>query len=148
MHAEVTHVANTTFETKIRNHVFIMDTQASSGGDNQGPTPKEILIASIIGCTAMDVIAILKKYKMVPTKFTAAADAEVRSEHPRVFNGVKILFVIEGADITSERVNEAIEASLTKFCGVSAMVSKVVPISYSTQLNGRDVGQGEASFQI
>lgn len=63
MQAEITYLGNTAFETKVRNHVFVMDTQASSGGDNKGPTPKELLIASVIGCTAMDIIAILKNTK-------------------------------------------------------------------------------------
>ena len=148
MHAELTHLTNNTLETKIRNHIFMMDTQASAGGDNKGPSPKELLIASVIGCTAMDVLAILKKHKMIPTKLTISADAEPRAEHPRIFKGVDILFVIEGAEITSERVNEAIEASLTKFCGVSAMISKIVPIRYRTQLNGQEIGVGEAKFQI
>lgn len=146
MQAEITYLGNTAFETKVRNHVFVMDTQASSGGDNKGPTPKELLIASVIGCTAMDIIAILKKHKMTPTKLVVSAEAEPRAEHPRVFKGVDILFTLEGAELTTERVNEAVQASLTKFCGVSAMIAKVVPIRYRTQLNGQNVGNGEAAF--
>jgi putative redox protein len=148
MHAEITHITNTTFETKIRNHVFMMDTQASAGGDNKGPSPKEMMLAGVIGCAGMDVVSILKKYKMMPTKLTISADAEPRSEHPRVFKDVEILFSVEGGDVTADKVLEAIEGSLTKYCGVSAMITKVVPIRYRAELNGQNIGRGEAKFQI
>lgn len=148
MHAETTLTKNLTFETKIRDHVFYMDTQVAAGGENKGPSPKELMLAGIIGCTGMDIVSLLKKHKTQPFKLTVKADAEPRSSHPRVFAGVDIMFEVEGADITADMLTEAAHLSLTKFCGVSAMVTKVVPIRYRMTLNGKSIGAGEAHFDI
>jgi len=148
MKAELTYTENFAFESKIRDHNFTMDTQSAAGGDNRGPSPKELLLASILGCTGMDIIAVLKKYKIKPSKLLLRGDAEPRSEHPRVFKSVQIDFEVEGSDIPDEALKHAVHESLTKFCGVSAMVSKVVPIHYKVILNGVEIGHGSANFDI
>jgi putative redox protein len=148
MRAEITHSGNFTFESKIRDHAFFMDTQIAAGGDNKGPTPKELMLAGIIGCTGMDIVSLLKKHQMVPTTLKISGDAEPRSAHPRVFTGVSILFEVTGDHVDPARLLEAAELSLTKFCGVSAMVSKVVPIKYDVKLNDKLIGQGVAKFDI
>jgi len=148
MKAEITYKENFTFESKIRDHNFTMDTQVAAGGYNRGPSPKELMLASILGCTAMDVIALFKKNKIKPDKLIVRGDAEPRSEHPRVFKSVQIDFEVEGSDIPDEALKLAVHESLTKFCGVSAMVAKVVPIHYNLILNGVAIGQGSANFDI
>jgi putative redox protein len=148
MKATVTHTSNTAFETKIRDHVFVMDTQIAAGGENKGPTPKELLLAGIIGCTAMDVIAWLKKYRMTPESFKVSGDAEPRSAHPRVFKSVNIRFEANDPNIESSKLIEAVELSLSRFCGVSAMVSKVVPIHYEIHLNETIISKGSAQFDL
>ena len=148
MHAEISHQNNFTFQTKIRDHVFTMDTQLAAGGNNQGPSPKEMMLASIIGCTGMDVIVLLKKHRMTVKKLLVTGDAEPRTEHPKIFKDVAIVFDVEGPDITSEVLNDAVNESMTKFCGVSAMVSKVSPIHYSVLLNGTNIGKGAADFPV
>lgn len=148
MKAKITHTQKFTFEAKIRDHSFIMDTQQANGGDNHGPTPKELMLASVLGCTGMDIIAILKKNKMTPKRLTVTGDAEPRTQHPRVFESIYIIFDAEDASLSGEALTQAAHASLTKFCGVSAMVSKVVPIFYKVLLNGKEVGSGQASFEI
>lgn len=148
MKAEITHTQKFSFEAKIRDHSFIMDTQQASGGDNHGPTPKELMLASILGCTGMDIIAILKKNKITPKRLIVTGDAEPRTQHPRVFESIHVVFDTEDDVLTAEALTHAVHASLTKFCGVSAMVSKVVPIFYKVLLNGKEVGSGQASFEI
>lgn len=148
MHAEIRQEKNFTFETKIRDHVFTMDTQVAAGGENQGPTPKEMLLASIIGCTGMDVVAILKKYKMTASKLVITGDAEPRSEHPRIFKDVELTFDIASDQVTSEVLIDAVDQSMTKFCGVSAMVNNVSPIHYKILLNGKNIATGKAQFPL
>jgi putative redox protein len=148
MKAEINHNGNFTFESKIRDHVFYMDTQAAAGGDNKGPTPKEFMLAGIIGCTGMDIVSLLKKHQMVPSSLRITGDAEPRSNHPRVFTGVSILFDASGDHVDPAKLLEAAALSLTKFCGVSAMVSKVVPITYQVKLNDKIIGQGIAQFDL
>jgi putative redox protein len=148
MKVEVNHTTGFHFETKIRDHVFSMDTQVSQGGTNKGPSPKELMLAGIVGCTAMDIIALLKKHGMTPESLTVSGDAEPRQSHPRVFTGVEVVFEVRGKDLTADKVTEAARLSLTKFCGVSAMVSKVVPIHYKVMLNGALAGRGDAEFDV
>jgi putative redox protein len=147
MHAEVVHAGKFRFESKIREHSFTMDTKEAAGGDNQGPSPKELVLSCILGCTGMDIIASLKKYRIIPQKLHISADAEPRIEHPRIFDAIHLHFTVEAAAITPDMINDAVEKSLTKYCGVSAMISKVSPIHYKVTLNGHDVGQGSADFE-
>lgn len=148
MRAEINHLGNFTFETTIRDHKLMQDVQASGGGDNKGPTPKELLLAGIIGCAGMDVVSLLKKYGTPAESFKITAEAEPRKEHPRIFSGVDIVFAATGARVEASRLNEAVHLSLTKFCGVTAMVSKVVPVRYRVVLNDLEVGTGQADFGL
>jgi len=148
MKAEINHKNGFHFETKIRDHVFPMDTQVSHGGTNTGPSPKELMLAGIIGCTGMDIVALLKKHGMTPESLTITGDAEPRQSHPRVFTGIEIVFDAKGQAVSAEKLLEAARLSLTKFCGVSAMVSKVVPIHYKVMLNGATIGEGDANFDV
>lgn len=148
MFAEVTHRENFTFESSIREHTFLMDTKQAAGGNNQGPSPKELILSSILGCTGMDLIAMFKKQKVSPKKLHITANAEPRQEHPRVFTSIHLMFDIEDDRLTPEAVCEAVKQSLTRFCGVSAMVSKVSPIHYEVRLNGHKAGTGLAEFII
>ena len=146
MHAEISYKGGFTFETKIRDHTFNMDTQISAGGKNTGPTPKELLIAAIIGCAAMDVVAMFKKHQMTADSFTVAGDAEPRREHPRIFEGVDVVFEATGGNVSAEVFKEAVQLSLTKFCGVSAMVNSTSPIKYRLVLNKQEIAVGAAAF--
>ena len=148
MRAEVTHQQKFKFESKIREHSLVMDTKQAAGGDNAGPSPKELLLASIIGCTGMDIIAILKKHNITPQKLHITADADPRQEHPRVFPAINLNFELEDERLSADVVLDAVRQSLTKYCGVSAMVSKVSPIFYQVRLNGTDAGRGEADFGL
>lgn len=148
MHAEVTHQQKFKFQSIIRDHSFVMDTKQAAGGDNEGPSPKELLLSSILGCTGMDIIAMLKKHNITPKKLHISADAEARQEHPRVFLAIHLNFELEDDRLTSEVAHDAVRQSLTKYCGVSAMVSKVSPIKYHVRLNGIDIGSGQADFGL
>jgi len=148
MHAEVTHRQKFQFESTIRDHSFVMDTKQAAGGDNEGPSPKELLLSCILGCTGMDIIAMLKKHNISPQKLHISADAEARQEHPRIFLAIHLKFDLEDDRLSPEVVNDAVQQSLTKYCGVSAMVSTVSPIKYQVRLNGSDIGSGQADFGL
>jgi putative redox protein len=146
MHVEIQQVEGNSFRSNIRDHVLYMDTPLSQSGTNKGPTPKELLLSGIIGCAGMDVVALLKKYKMAPDLLKISADTDTRKEHPRIFTKVETKFFAEGNNVGAKELKEAVELSLTKYCGVTAMVSKTVPVHYEIFLNGTSVGQGSANF--
>ena len=115
-------------------------------GKKRGMTPKELVAAGLGGCTAMDVIALLKKHKQSCTGFSV--DVEITSSdsgHPVVFSAAQLTFRLEG-EIESAVLLESIRLSQTKYCGVSAMLSKALPITYEVILNGEKIGEGKANF--
>lgn len=98
------------------------------GGDNDGFRPMELILDGLAGCTAMDVISILKKKKQEVTRFEVEAEAERAQEHPKVFTKIKLTFFVTGRNIDPKAVDRAIELSSTKYCPAHAMLGKVVPI--------------------
>lgn len=112
-------------------------------GDNTGMSPKQMLLVSICGCTGMDVVALLKKYKQPLESMAIEAEAETTDAHPRIFQEVHVRYTLTG-EVDVERVKSAVELSMQQYCGVSAMIAKASPIRYSVILNGRTVHSGQA----
>jgi putative redox protein len=133
------------FTAEADGHQVSMDAKSPIGGDS-AMTPKHLLLAGISGCTAMDVVALLKKYKQPFESLDVDADAELtEGVFPAVFKEVKLIFRLKGA-VDPARILEAVKLSQTKYCGVTAMVSKSVPVTYSVELNGESIGSGKADF--
>ena len=115
-------------------------------GSNQGMTPKELLLSALASCTAMDVAALLKKHRQPLDSFAVDIDAPLsEGGHPKTFLRADIVYRVEGS-IDGNVLLEAVRASETKFCGVSAMLSRAFPIEYVVVLNGETIGDGKANF--
>lgn len=122
-----------------------MDSNAPFG-KGEAMTPKQLVAAGLAGCTAMDVIALLKKHKQDVQSFDIDVDiATSTGGHPAVFTKAVLTFLVTG-NVEAQILNESVELSQTKYCGVSAMLSKALPIEYIVMLNGNKVGQGQAHF--
>lgn len=133
------------FEGSTGKNNVLMDATAPLGKE-AGATPKELVALGLGGCTAMDVIAFLKKYKQAPEKFHIDLDIEkTASGYPAVFENALLTFSVEG-NVEADKLNEAVKLSQTKYCGVSAMLSKAFPINYKVVLNGQEIGSGSAQF--
>jgi len=105
-----------------------MDTPVDYGGNGIGPSPMELVLVSLGGCTAMDVISILEKKRQDVTNFEILLHADRATEHPKVFTEITIEFVVTGHAIEEEAVKRAVELSETKYCSASAMLSKSAKI--------------------
>lgn len=114
-------------------------------GDGSAVTPKHLVLVAIAGCTAMDVIALMRKYRQEVKTFTVEADAPMKEGHPAVFKDVMVTYKIHG-NVEKEKVLEAARLSMTKYCGVSAMIAKACPINYKVEVNDELVGEGQAQF--
>lgn len=135
------------FNTTDGTHTAQMDTNAPIGSD-QALSPKQLLLAAVSGCTAMDVIALMRKYRQDVKEFHIDVDAPVtEGSYPVIFKEIKLSFHLSG-EIDPAKAVEAVTLSQTKFCGVSAMVAKAVPIHYSVLVNGENIHHGEAKFEI
>ena len=115
-------------------------------GRGSALTPKELVASGLGGCTAMDVVALLRKNKQDLRSLNVDVDVTPSTgAHPVVFTKAHLTFRVEGT-VDPKILNEAVHLSQTKFCGVSAMLSKAFPITYEVLLNGQKVGEGKADF--
>lgn len=100
----------------------------SVGGANDGFRPLELMAVSLAGCTAMDVISILRKKQQDVTNFEVRVNAEQQHEHPHVFTQAVITYLVTGHNLAETAVTRAIELSATKYCPAQAMLAKLFPI--------------------
>lgn len=115
-------------------------------GAGSAMTPKELVAAGLAGCTAMDVLALFKKHHQTVDSFEVTVDIEAsQGGHPAVFVKADITFIAKGR-IDKSIYLEAVRLSQTKYCGVSAMLSKAFPIHYKVILNDEMIGDGQAQF--
>lgn len=133
------------FEATSEQHTVVMDAK-SPIGKGEAMTPKEMILAGLGGCTAMDVIALMKKHKQSVKSFEVEVTAELSTGgQPKVFLNAEVLFKLAG-DIDPKIALESVQLSQTKFCGVSAMLAKAFPINYKVFLNNNLIGEGSANF--
>jgi putative redox protein len=112
------------------NSGFTVDMGASRavGGANDGFRPMELLLISLAGCTAMDVISILRKKRQQIDRLTVSVQAESSIEHPRVFTDILLTYHIYGNHVDVAAVERSIELSVTKYCPAHAMLGRSVTI--------------------
>lgn len=136
------------FIANTRGHENILDAKLENGGLNKGANPKEYVLQGIAGCTAMDAIFYLNKYKIIPLAFDVEIVADVTKDTvPHYFKEVRLLYKFLGDNLPREKVIAAVEKSMTKYCGVSFMIAKCCPIKYKVELNGEFIFGGEAKFE-
>lgn len=112
------------------------------GGDADGFRPMELMLLSLAGCTAMDVISILRKKRQQVTAFEVQAHAERADEHPKVFTDITLKYVVRGVKVDPKAVARAIELSQTKYCPAQAMLIQAVPIKHEYEIIEVEEGVG------
>jgi putative redox protein len=122
------------------NHWVMMDGLESVGGTDAGSRPKELVLYALAGCTASDVVNILKKKRVPLQGFEMHLTGHEAEEHPKVFTDIHVEYVFFGDDISAVDVERAIELSTTKYCSVSAMLTPKVNITHSYRIEQSSVG--------
>jgi putative redox protein len=146
MKSSVIWKAGMEFDGVAEGHTVPMDAKRPIG-KSSAATPKELVAMGLGGCTAMDVIALLKKHKQPPSAFRIEIEIQPStSGNPVVFEKAELSFMVEG-EVTPETLLEAVQLSQTKYCGVSAMLAKAFPIEYRVYLNSQEIGSGSANFE-
>lgn len=115
-------------------HALIMDGAPEAGGANLGPRPMELLLAGTGGCTAFDVVTILKKGRHDVTGCEVSLDAKRAESDPKVFTHIHFRFTVTGRNLREEVVRRAIELSKEKYCSASIMLAKTATISYDLEI--------------
>ena len=129
MKSKVTLKEGMNFMGELQGFEVSVDANAAVGGQGKGPEPKGLLLTSLAGCTAMDVISILRKMQHEPDEFSVETEGEVADEHPKVFKNIKITYRIKG-DVPREKAEKAVSLSLDRYCGVTDMLRKAAPVDF------------------
>jgi len=112
-------------------HAQVMD---SKGDRHAAPTPMEMLLVSVAGCTAVDVISVLHKKRQDVTDYDVEITGERKEDHPRAFIKFHIHHIVHGRNVSEKAVADAIELSDTKYCSVAATVRPTAEITTSFEI--------------
>lgn len=117
-------------------HHITMDGPPDHGGRNQGPRPMEMLLLGLGGCSAFDVVHILRKSRQAISGCEAEVDAVRAATDPKVFTKIHVHFVVRGKDLDPVRVERAIQLSAEKYCSASIMLAKTAEITHDFEIIG------------
>ncbi len=115
-------------------HAFIMDGATEGGGHNLGPRPMETVLAGTGGCTAYDVVLILRKSGQQVTGCEVQVDADRADTDPKVFTRIHMHFIVRGKDLKTSLVESAIKLSHNKYCSATAMLGKTASITHDYEI--------------
>ncbi len=126
---DVTWTGDMSFEADVNGFKLQLDADEKVGGHNKGPRPKPLTLASLGGCTGMDVISILKKMRVEPEWFNVEVDGELTEEHPKYYHKIHLTYTFKGKDLDREKLEKAVNLSQERYCGVSELLRKGSQIS-------------------
>ena len=106
-----------------------LDADESVGGMGAGPQPPRLLLLATAGCTAMDVISILRKKRQQVSSLNVVVQGSRAEQHPKVYTQIDVLYRVRGQNVDPRAVARAIELSETRYCPVMAMLSKVAQVT-------------------
>ncbi|HEU5282679.1 MAG TPA: OsmC family protein [Burkholderiales bacterium] len=115
-------------------HSILMDGAPEGGGHNLGPRPMETLLAGTGGCTAYDVVTILRKARQQVSDCVLEVDAQRATEDPKVFTRIHFHFIVSGRGLDPRHVERAIHLSAEKYCSASIMLGKTAAISHDFEI--------------
>jgi putative redox protein len=115
-------------------HLVNMDGALEAGGRNLAPRPMELLLAGAGGCTAFDVVMILKKARQDIRGCEVKLSATRAEEDPKVFTNIHMTFVVTGKNLDLTRVQKAVDLSHEKYCSATIMLGKTATITHSIEV--------------
>ena len=115
-------------------HSITMDGALAGGGKNQGPRPMEMLLMGLGGCSAYDVVTILRKSRQKISDLTLDIDATRAENDPKIFISINLKFTIMGENVSEKLVKRAIDLSAEKYCSASIMLGKSATITHEYKI--------------
>jgi putative redox protein len=119
------------------NHWVVMDGSPQFDGSSAGSAPKELVLMALAGCTANDVIPILKKKRAPLDNLEINVTGTEREEHPKIFTDIHVEYVFYGDGLAAQDVERAIELSTTKYCSVSAILGASAKLTHSYRIESK-----------
>ena len=117
------------FDALVSGHHVIMDALPEMGGKDSGPRPKELMIASLAGCTGMDVVSILQKMRVNIEKVNIEVQGDVADEHPKHYTKMHVIYEFTGKGLPMDKLEKAVRMSEETYCGVEALYRKAIEVT-------------------
>lgn len=134
---DVQWMGNMQFNALVNGHTIVMDAPEKVGGDDNGPIPKPFVLTALAGCTGMDIAAILRKAGKNPDQFDMKVIGEISKRPPIEYIAVHVIYDFKGIEEKKEATLQAVTDSQEKYCGVSSMLKKALPVTWEVNYNGQ-----------
>lgn len=115
-------------------HSVVMEGAAAEGGVKRGPSPMEMLLLGVAGCSSTDVVMIAEKQRQNVTGCQAAVTAKRADSTPRVFTEIHIHFKVSGHALKESAIEKAVQMSAEKYCSASIMLGKAAKVTHSFEI--------------
>ena len=127
------------FNSLVNGHTIIMDAPERVGGDDSGPIPKPFILTALSGCTGMDIVAILRKAQKEVKDLTIRVTGELSKQQPIEYIAMHVIYEFKGEGSFKAAALDAVTVSQEKYCGVSHMLRKALPVTWEVNYNGLQV---------
>jgi len=127
------------FNALVNGHTIIMDGPERAGGEDNGPIPKPFVLTALAGCTGMDIAAILRKAGKEADDLNIKVTGEISKRAPIEYIAIHVAYDFKGLPENKEAALNAVTDSQEKYCGVSSMLKKALPVTWEINYNGVQV---------
>jgi putative redox protein len=135
MKARVKWLENVSFVAETGSgHAIVLDGAPEAGGRNLGMRPMEMVLAGAAGCTAFDVVWILRRARQPVADCVVDAEAERASEEPKVFTRIHLRYAVAGRGLDPKQVERAVKLSKEKYCSATIMLARTAEITYEVKI--------------
>lgn len=143
---EVQWMGKMQFNALVNGHTIVMDGPEKVGGEDQGPIPKPLVLTALAGCTGMDIAAILRKVDKNPEDFEMKVTGEISKKPPIEYITIHVVYNFKGKVENGEAALKAVTDSQEKYCGVSHMLKKAMPVTWEVNYNGKQIFNNKAEI--
>lgn len=127
------------FNALVNGHTIVMDAPERVGGEDNGPIPKPFILTALSGCTGMDIAAILRKSGKEVTDLNIKVSGEISKQAPIVYTDIHMVYDFTGPVENKEAALQAVKDSQEKYCGVSHMLKKIMPVTWEVNYNKTNI---------
>ncbi len=124
------------FNALVNGHTIIMDGPERVGGEDNGPIPKPFVLTALSGCTGMDIVSILRKLRKEVKELNMIVTGELSAQQPIEYTAMHIVYDFKGDEACKDAALNAVNLSQEKYCGVSHMLKKALPVTWKVNYNG------------
>ena len=127
------------FNAFVNGHTIVMDAPEQVGGEDHGPIPKPFVLSALSGCTGMDIVAILRKAQKEVQDFSMKVTGEISKKPPIEYTAIHVQYDFKGIDENKQAALGAVKDSQERYCGVSSMLKKALPVTWEVNYNGEQI---------